>query len=254
MRANPVTLTDMSSPPAPSGATPPPARFIGIDLGSETIKVVELVREADGLRWTRRACVEHHKEPGVRLLELLGGWDWSGVAGAAASGRISRQLQLPRVPTKQAQLIGARFLLGEEPVTLVSIGSHGFSILELRDHGLEVFRENSRCSQGTGNFLRQLIERFSLTIEEASQLCTDVEHPAVLSGRCPVILKTDMTHLANKGEDRAAILAGLFDAVCENVLVLIKPELSPRRVALLGGVARSARVRAPNTSGSPTAA
>jgi predicted CoA-substrate-specific enzyme activase len=244
MRATPVTLTDMSSLPAPSGAAPPPARFIGIDLGSETIKVVELVREANGLRWTRRACVEHHKEPGVRLLELLGGWDWSGVAGAAASGRISRQLQLPRVPTKQAQLIGARFLLGEEPVTLVSIGSHGFSILELRDHGLEVFRENSRCSQGTGNFLRQLIERFSLTIEEASQLCTDVEHPAVLSGRCPVILKTDMTHLANKGEDRAAILAGLFDAVCENVLVLIKPELSPRRVALLGGVARSARVRA----------
>jgi predicted CoA-substrate-specific enzyme activase len=222
----------------------PPDRFIGIDLGSETLKVVELVRDAGGLRWTRRAAVEHHKEPGRRLLELLAGWDWEGVSGAAASGRNGRQLHLPRVPAKQAQLNGARFLLGEEPVTLVSIGSHGFSILELRDNGLEVFRENSRCSQGTGNFLRQLIERFSLTIEEASQLCTDVEHPAVLSGRCPVILKTDMTHLANRGEDRAAILAGLFDAVCENVLVLIKPELCPRRVALIGGVARSPRVQA----------
>ena len=34
-----------------------------------------------------------------------------------------------------------------------------------------------------------------------------------------------MTHLANKGEDRARILAGLFDAVCENVQVLVKPRV-----------------------------
>ncbi|MGH7057677.1 MAG: BadF/BadG/BcrA/BcrD ATPase family protein, partial [Acetobacteraceae bacterium] len=139
---------------------------------------------------------------------------------------------------------GARFLLGAEPATIVSIGSHGFSILALRENGTEIFRENSRCSQGTGNFLRQLVGRFSVTIEEASELCTAVRQPAVLSGRCPVILKTDMTHLANKGEERPAILAGLFDAVCENVLVLIKPEQCPPRVTLIGGVARSRRVQA----------
>jgi activator of 2-hydroxyglutaryl-CoA dehydratase/predicted nucleotide-binding protein (sugar kinase/HSP70/actin superfamily) len=58
-----------------------------------------------------------------------------------------------------------------------------------------------------------------------------------------VILKTDMTHLANKGEDRGRILAGLFDAVCENVQVLLRPGLSPSPVALLGGVSRARRVR-----------
>jgi activator of 2-hydroxyglutaryl-CoA dehydratase/predicted nucleotide-binding protein (sugar kinase/HSP70/actin superfamily) len=52
-----------------------------------------------------------------------------------------------------------------------------------------------------------------------------------------------MTHLANKGEDRGRILAGLFDAVCENVLVLLKPGLSPGRVLLTGGVSRSLRVQ-----------
>ena len=52
-----------------------------------------------------------------------------------------------------------------------------------------------------------------------------------------------MTHLANKGEDRARILAGLFDAVCENVMVLVKPGVSPARVLLTGGVSRSPRVR-----------
>ncbi|MBI5384879.1 MAG: CoA activase [Verrucomicrobia bacterium] len=219
-------------------------RFLGIDAGAETIKVVEVRREKAKLRWTRREIVEHGKAPGLALQRLLREWEWDAVQAAAVSGRFGKQVQLPRVPAKQAQARAFRFLCGEAAATIVSIGGHGFSVLELRDNGLEVFRENSRCSQGTGNFLRQLVERFSLTIEEASELAASVEKPAPLSGRCPVILKSDMTHLANKGEDRGRILAGLFDAVCENVQGLIKPDLSPARVVLIGGVGRSPRVQA----------
>ncbi len=219
-------------------------RAIGIDIGAETLKVVELHREGGKAAWTRRAVVEHGGDPGPHLRELLGAWGWEEVDGAAATGRIGRQVNLPQVPVKGAQAAGFRFLHGDAPATVVSIGSHGFSVLELRESGREVFRENSRCSQGTGNFLRQLVERFGLGIEEASQLAASVEEAAPLSGRCPVILKTDMTHLANKGESKARILAGLFDAVAENVSVLVKPRVSPPRVALAGGVGRSPRVRA----------
>jgi predicted CoA-substrate-specific enzyme activase len=219
------------------------SRFIGIDIGAETIKIVEIVRHGGRLRCVRRRLIEHGKEPGSRLLDALRVWRWETVTGAAVSGRMSRQINLRRVPTKQAETRGYRFLRGNRPATIVSIGSHGFSVLELRATGMEIFRENSRCSQGTGNFLRQLVERFSLSIGEASELCADVETPAPLSGRCPVILKTDMTHLANKGENRAQILAGLFDAVCENVLVLVKPGISPPGVCLIGGVSRSRRIR-----------
>ena len=218
-------------------------RFLGIDVGAETIKVIEVLRQGTELRLGRRRLVEHHKEPTQRLLELLGEFDWPNLSGAAVCGRLARLVKLPRVPTKQAQARGFRFLFGERPATVVSIGGHGFSVLELRTNGLEVLRENSRCSQGTGNFLRQLCERFELTPAQASEVCADVEKSAPLSGRCPVILKTDMTHLANKGEKREAILAGLFDAVCENVMVLVKPGVSPADVALIGGVSRSRRIR-----------
>ncbi|HET9597274.1 MAG TPA: acyl-CoA dehydratase activase-related protein, partial [Anaeromyxobacteraceae bacterium] len=89
-----------------------------------------------------------------------------------------------------------------------------------------------------------LVERFDLGVEEAAALAAGVAEPAPLSGRCPVILKTDMTHLANKGEGKDRILAGLLDAICENVQVLVKPRLSPPTVHLAGGVARADRVRA----------
>ena len=218
-------------------------RYIGVDIGAETLKVVELVREDQELRWTRRQIAEHHKDPGPLLRSILQQMEWDSVQAAAVSGRLSRQVSLPRVPTKQAQSLGYRKLHSDDSATVVSIGSHGFSVLELRPTGVAVFRENSRCSQGTGNFLRQLVERFNLTIEQASELCIGVDDPAPLSGRCPVILKTDMTHLANKGEGQQRILAGLYDAVCENVQVLIKPRVSPPKVVLVGGVSRSQRIR-----------
>ena len=258
-------------------------RFIGIDIGAETIKIVELQGRGGQLRWSRRAMLEHHKEPRERLLEELGEWRWDEISGAAVTGRMSRQVSLPRIPAKQALWRGFDFLVGDEnsgsggkvggavlgagagsrgtgaraagagagpdaettaTATVVSVGSHGFAVLELRPGGAKVYRENTRCSQGTGNFLRQLIERFDLELEQAAHLVTEIGDPAPLSSRCPVILKTDITHLANKGESREKILAGLFDAVCENVQVLIKPGSSPPRVVLAGGVSRTPRIRA----------
>ncbi len=224
-------------------AAPVRDRVLGIDLGAESVKIVELSLLDGEWRWTRRHHFEHAKRPGPRLVEALAQFDWSTVTGAAASGRLARVVRLPRVPTKQAQARAYRFLFGEGPATIVSIGSHGSSVLELREKGLEIFRENSRCSQGTGNFLRQLTGRFGLDVAAASELCAEVADPAPLSGRCPVILKTDMTHLANKGESQARILAGLFDAVGANVLTLLKPRLSPSPVILIGGVSRSRRVQ-----------
>jgi predicted CoA-substrate-specific enzyme activase len=217
--------------------------FIGIDAGSETLKLVEILQK-DG-RWhiNRREIVDHGKKPGPVLLNALRRFQWKSVVGAAATGLFSPQIRLRRIPTKQAQLQGCRFFFDKDPVTVLNIGSHGFSVLEIRENGFATFRENNRCSQGTGNFLSQLAERFSLTVKDAASLCADIQDPAPLSGRCPVILKTDMTHLANKGEDRTRILAGLFDAVCENVLTLIKPANSPKRVLLTGGISRSSRVR-----------
>ncbi len=132
-------------------------RFVGIDLGAETIKVVELAGVPGELRWTRRAAVEHRGQPAAALAGVLAGFDWPGVAAAAVTGRLGARVALPRIPQKQAQAAGARHLLGDDPLTVVSIGAHGFTVLELRGGGVEIFRENSRCSQGTGNFLRQLV-------------------------------------------------------------------------------------------------
>ncbi len=217
-------------------------RTIGLDVGAETVKVVELRGVPGRLEWTRRARVDHQKDPAAALRDVLAAWGWEDATGACATGRLGRSLAVERIPGKQARIAGHHLLYGNgKAAAVVDIGAHGFSVLALEADGRDTYRENPRCSQGTGNFLRQLVERFGLTPEEADAVATGAA-PAPLSGRCPVILKTDMTHLANKGEDRGRILAGLFDAICDNVQVLVKAR-GPREVLLAGGVARSRRVR-----------
>jgi len=218
-------------------------RFVGIDVGAETIKLAEVARENGAFVVVRRQLAAHRKDPGAKLLEMLRVWEWDRVESAAVTGRLGRLVALQRIPTKEALLAGVRLVHGHEPATVVSIGSRGFAVLELRRSGPPAYRENSRCAQGTGNFLRQLVERFDLDVEEAARLAESVEDPAPLSGRCPVILKTDLTHLANKGERKERLVAGLLDAMAENVEVLVKPRLSPPRVLLAGGVTQSRRVQ-----------
>lgn len=217
---------------------------LGIDVGAESVKLVAIRREGEAFEVVLRRRVEHHKAPHAALRAAFAGVDLQRVASLATTGRLGRTLRAPTVPTKAALRRGLRALYPHlDAATVISIGAHGFMVLEVRPDGGEWFQQNSRCSQGTGNFLSQLVERFGLTIEAASELCDHEARPAPLSGRCPVILKTDMTHLANQGEERSRILAGLYDAVAENVVALVRPRLAPPRVVLVGGVARAARIR-----------
>ncbi len=218
-------------------------RYVGIDVGAETLKIVELQETEGKQSIARKIRIAHHKNPSSALRDELSKMDFGTIDAIGVCGRLGRLFKMLQIPEKQARSEGFRFLVDDKPATIVAIGSHGFSVLEMRDATHEVYRENTRCSQGTGNFLMQLVERFGLTVEEASKLCEEVEDPAPLSGRCPVILKTDMTHLANSGITHERIIAGLYDAVCENVQVLIKPALCPHRMLLAGGVMQSKRIR-----------
>lgn len=218
-------------------------RIAGLDLGAETVKVAEIIRDGDGLRRGRTWLREHGKDPAGTLARLMTEIDWNGITAAAVTGRMAGIVHLESIPFGVAIAEGLHFLHPElDAATVVSIGGHGFSVTDVGDNGNPKTRENSRCSQGTGNFLRQLVERLDLGLAEADELC-DVAEAAPLSGRCPVILKTDLTHLANKGVERGRILAGLYDAVCENVQTLIRPNDAAEHLMLVGGVARSARIR-----------
>lgn len=216
-------------------------KYAGIDIGAETIKYA--VCDGETKQIAAFGCAEHHKDVQGALAQTFQSLIAQNADCIAVCGRFANLINLKSYPARAVQKRGLKYLFGDDPVTCISIGCNGFSVLEKRSNGADIMRENSRCSQGTGNFLRQLIERFGLTLGQADDLCCDVDRPCRLSGRCPVILKTDMTHLANRGEPQANIIAGVYDAICDNVQALVKPALCPKNILLAGGVTRSLRIQ-----------
>ncbi len=220
------------------------SRYLGIDFGAERIKVAEVFKGKDGIMPGRTWLVEHHKNLKSAVEQILEETDLAHASGVACTGRLAPVLALPSVPPKAVVAEGVALLHPDlTSVTVVGIGSNGFWVVDVEKDGICRMKENSRCSQGTGNFLAQLVERFNCTLEEADRLCENVAEPAPLSGRCPVILKTDMTHLANRGEPRDRILAGLYDAVCDNVQNLIAANDRTEHLLLVGGVCKAPRIR-----------
>jgi len=47
-----------------------PERYIGIDVGAETVKIAELTLDGPQRRLTHRDIVEHHRQPGPYLVQM----------------------------------------------------------------------------------------------------------------------------------------------------------------------------------------
>ena len=161
-------------------------RFLaGIDVGAETIKYVVFDRETSDL--LAHDSIAHEKSIESVLRKVLSELRAQGVTEVAVCGRFANHFVIQHYPRQAVIKRGLEFLYGPRPITCVMIGANGFCVMEHRDGTADVFRENSRCSQGTGNFLRQLVERFDMNLAQADVACENVEHACALSGRCPVI-------------------------------------------------------------------
>ena len=148
-------------------------KYVGVDIGAETIKLVSVVAHGPSVTIDFRFHDNHNKDPHAVLRQVLSSREFAGADGIAVTGRLQRVLRAEGVPAKAALRRGVRQVHPElAAVTVISVGAHGFSVLELGANGEEWYSQNARCSQGTGNFLTQLVKRFGLTVQEASSFAT----------------------------------------------------------------------------------
>ena len=163
-------------------------KYLGIDIGAETIKLAVFEKDGSSMKWTSSTVLPHEGDVERILQETLG--EKPGFAGVGVTGRGAGRLRLMQIPLPRALEAGVRFVHPElTRFTVLDAGAHGYCVLEVHDENTRIFRENTRCSQGTGNFLAQLTGRFGLDVAQADERALHAD-ALPLSGRCPVILKT----------------------------------------------------------------
>ncbi|MBA4372522.1 MAG: CoA protein activase [Thermodesulfovibrio sp.] len=220
-------------------------RFIGIDAGSVSVKLV-LLNEQGGI--LQRIYRRHRGQPLSTAIELL----------RSLPDQNAHQLSLS-VTGSAGRLIAE--ILGIDPVnevvahafatrslhphirTVIELGGEDSKLISLSDKSSSAsdFAMNSVCAAGTGSFLDQQAERLQLTIEEFSDLSIKSKNPPSIAGRCSVFAKSDMIHLQQIATPVEDIVAGLCFAVARNFRGSIargREIIQP--VAFLGGVAANA--------------
>jgi predicted CoA-substrate-specific enzyme activase len=227
------------------------ARYMGIDVGSTTVKVV-LTDEQGGL--LDHVYVRAHGQPARTLweqLQALGArWDLGQIRATGLTGSGGGTLAPLLGGLHVNELVAQTYaleLIAPQARTVIEMGGQDSKLLLLEpdpENGhalLADFSTNTLCAAGTGSFLEQQAERLGIQLDELAALALQSEKPARIAGRCTVFAKSDMIHLQQRGVPTADIVAGLCLAVARNFRSIIGRGKPFRRPVLFqGGVARNA--------------
>lgn len=216
-------------------------RFIGLDAGSVSIKLVVLDEQGN----IHEKYYERHKGYPLRaslqlLRKIIKEHSQCSLTVTGSAGRLIASIfGLNPVNEIVAQSYSTRRLFPRIQ-TIIEMGGEDSKLILLGkgSHMISDFSMNSVCAAGTGSFLDQQAERLLLTIEEFSDMALRSKKPPRIAGRCSVFAKSDMIHLQQIATPMEDIVAGLCFAVARNFkgCILRGRNLVPP-VSFQGGVA-----------------
>ena len=221
--------------------------YIGMDVGSTTVKAVVVDPITDEIVW--QDYQRHDTKQPEKTLELL--------------QNIEEECQLPvdqyRIfitgsgGNALAPRLGAKFVQEVNAVSLAveKLYPEAGSVIELggQDAKIIIFKEdaetgkkqkipsmNDKCAGGTGAVIDKVNAKLRIPPEElCNQGYYDIKlHP--VAGKCGVFAETDINSLQKMGVPQDQLMASLFEAIVgQNLSVLTRGNTLRPEVLLLGG-------------------
>ena len=211
--------------------------FIGIDIGSTTVKVVVTDEKHNILFKSYDRHLSKVREKTEEVLRSIAG-QYSGrdvcvaVTGSAGLG-VAKACGLDFVQEVFATAGAVEaFLPGTDAV--IELGGEDAKIIFFTG-GLEE-RMNGSCAGGTGAFIVQMATLLGVTPDQLDDLAKQHEKIYSIASRCGVFAKSDIQPLLNQGARKEDMAASIFQAVVEQTIAgLAQGRQIKGRVAFLGG-------------------
>nr|WP_314166273.1 acyl-CoA dehydratase activase [uncultured Campylobacter sp.] len=193
--------------------------FLGIDVGSTTVKTVVLNEKYEILS---KSYERHLAKPKELVLDKIlqiqktyAGEQFSvAIAGSAGMG-IAKNCKIPFVQEVFATSLGVKRMFPKTDV-VIELGGEDAKILFLTG-GLEE-RMNGSCAGGTGAFIDQMTNLLHLDITELDRLSFAANKIYPIASRCGVFAKSDIQPLLNQGVRKEDISASIYAAVVEQTI------------------------------------
>lgn len=228
------------------------ALYLGVDIGALTVKVVLLDAEGrPAYRAVRPGGYRTHEVARALVLEGLAGVgrppEDVGAAVVTGYGRVLCDLSDLGMRSEQRSEISCHALgvhhLLPSARTVIDIGGQDSKVIRVDGKGRAVdFAMNDRCAAGTGRFLEVMAQALEVSLEDLGPLALQAGERVPISSTCTVFAESEVvSHLA-RGADRAAVAAGLHEAIALRIKGLAARVGVEPDVVLTGGVAQNPAV------------
>jgi predicted CoA-substrate-specific enzyme activase len=203
--------------------------FLGVDVGSVTIKIAIIGRDNELINstWLRnqgspidnvKLGIKHLKEE----LEAEGTLDSLAIRAVGTTGS-ARYLTKSIIggDIAKTEIIAhavAATSMYPDVRTILEIGGQDSKIILLRDGIVVDFAMNSVCAAGTGSFLDHQAARLGIPIEQFGDYALQSTSPVSIAGRCTVFAESDMIHKQQMGYSKEDIIGGLCQSLVRNYL------------------------------------
>jgi len=220
------------------------AHFLGIDIGSLTVKAVLL----DGDQRVLAKGVMPAGYGGQEAAEALvakvlaeGDTRPNEVAYTVVTGygRVRFGTADAEISEVSCHARGA-FHLCPQARTVIDIGGQDSKVIRVHTQGYVTdFAMNDKCAAGTGRFLEVMAEALEVGVEELGSLSQQSRHPVTISSTCTVFAESEVIAQMSRGAPKADIVAGLHAAIASRVAGLAGQVGLEEAVVMTGGVAQN---------------
>lgn len=224
-------------------------RFVGIDVGSVTTKIVVI---DSGGQVLLEEYIRNNGSP-IEAIQTA----FRALASSTTDGRLAGAGATGSGRFLAAALTGADVVKNEischaraareirsDVRTVIDIGGQDSKIIFFRDGYPVGFNMNTICAAGTGSFLDHQASRLGIRIEEFGQWALKSRSPARIAGRCGVFAESDLIHKQQLGYKKEDLVAGLCEALAANYVMNVARGRPVHAPALFqGGVAANAGMK-----------
>jgi len=223
--------------------------FLGIDVGSTTVKAVVVDAKTDEIIW--RDYQRHETKQPEMVLEFL-----QRIESELPQGTEHHHIRAFITGSGGMNIstyLGAKFVQEVNAVCLAIEKLHpeAGSVIELggQDAKIIVFKEdpetgrkkkipsmNDKCAGGTGAVIDKINAKLRIPAAELAEQGYDGIKLHAVAGKCGVFAETDINGLQKQGIPREELMASLFEAIIgQNLTVLTRGHTLRPHVLLLGG-------------------
>ncbi|MBP1759957.1 MAG: putative CoA-substrate-specific enzyme activase [Firmicutes bacterium] len=215
--------------------------FLGVDIGSLTVKVVLINDNLEILGLAKKRAGYNGREVAKRLEEQL--LDESGLNAQQVSATVATGYGRVTFPSDRevseitCQAKGISHLFPSSR-TIIDIGGQDSKVIKLLPNGkVADFAMNDKCAAGTGRFLEVMASALEVGWHEIGELVLASKNPTKISSFCTVFAESEIISQVSAGALKSDILAGVCDSVASRVASMTRRTGLETDIVFTGGVA-----------------